>query len=218
MEGPPGLPDDIDPELWFECAHHPGERDYIVREPWQTFPGRIHAWCQKRQVSFRVSKVQMPDKVPTATRYWVDGFLIGNTPRQPVADDFDDPAVVAWRSKVEQFLVDGVWPQMSDLKRQWFEDAQALADIGRALEGHEFPTIRVRLPVALADRAVAAWMREDEAEPDESPSERIWRQRAGVLALIGLAVQERGAADGDGVEVALPADLVANAIDAIEAS
>lgn len=56
MEAQQGLPDDIDPDLWFECRHHAGARDYILREPWQTFPGRIHAWCQERQESFRVSK------------------------------------------------------------------------------------------------------------------------------------------------------------------
>jgi len=217
MREPNGLPDDIDPELWFECRNHPGERDYILREPWQTFPGRIHAWCQTDQVSFRVSKSDMTGTLSEATRYWVDGFLVGNTPRQPDVDDFDDPAVVAWRSKAERFLVDGVWQQLSELKWRWFEDAQVLVEIGRALRDQALPTVDVRLPAVLGDRAVAAWKREDEDEPDASPVERMYRQRAAVLALIGLAIEDRGTRTGEDIDVALSVDLVVNAIDADEA-
>ena len=104
------LPADVDPELWFECRHHPGKRDYLLSTPWHTFPGRMHAWCAERQVSFRVSLIEMPPDLPAATRYWVRGFLTGNLPRQPNLDDWDDPVMVAWQIKARDFLATGYWP------------------------------------------------------------------------------------------------------------
>ena len=103
-----GLPEGVDPELWFECVHHPGQRDYLVSEPWQTFPGRMQAWCRSRGVWFRVSKDGLPADLPTATRYWVQGFLVGNAPRQPDADE-DSPAMVEWRRRVDRFVSTGQW-------------------------------------------------------------------------------------------------------------
>lgn len=108
MDDDQGLPDGIDPEVWFDCANHPGHRDYLLDEPWQTFPGRMHAWCQTRRVSFRVSKSELPDDLPLATRYWVRGFLTGNVPRQP-DDDFHSPAMTEWRRHADLFLTTGVW-------------------------------------------------------------------------------------------------------------
>lgn len=100
----PELPADVDPELWFECCHHAGARDYLLNSPWHTFPGRMSAWCATRQVSFRVSKSELPADLPATTRYWVRGFLVGNVPRQPDADDDDSPAIAAWQAKADRFL------------------------------------------------------------------------------------------------------------------
>jgi len=83
-------------------------RDYLLHNPWQTFPGRMSAWCATRQVSFRVSKSELPTDLPAATRYWVQGFLVGNVPRQPATDDFDGPAVAAWQAKADRFLATGI--------------------------------------------------------------------------------------------------------------
>lgn len=104
------LPDEVDPELWFACRHHPGARDYLLNEPWQTFPGRMSAWCAERGIGFRVSKSELPDELPTATRYWVEGFLTGNVPRQPDDDDWEGPAVLEWQANAVRFLATGYWP------------------------------------------------------------------------------------------------------------
>jgi len=60
--------------------------------------------------------------------------------------------------------------------------------------------IRVVVPQRLAEQAVAAWQREDDeviGQP-EDPAARIRRHRAGVLALIGLSITERGQRDVNG--------------------
>ena len=75
----------------------------------------------------------------------------------------------------------------------------------------------MRLPSALARAALAAWQRNDEGEPDpESFEQRVLRPRAGALAPIGLAVEERGYGEGDDVVVDLSPDLVGNALDAAD--
>ncbi|OXM67547.1 MULTISPECIES: hypothetical protein [Amycolatopsis] len=81
------------------------------------------------------------------------------------------------------------------------EDAEVLAAIGTAIGEHR---ITVRLPRALAEAAVAAWQR-DETEPvgAETPEQWALRDLAAELALIGLAVTERGRADGEFVTVDL---------------
>lgn len=134
-------------------------------------------------------------------------------------DDIDGPAVTVWRAKALQFLEDGTWPPMSDLKWQWFEDAQVLTEIGRVLHDQALPMVAVRIPTELAQRAAAAWARDNQTdEVDENATERAYRRRAGALALIGLAIEERGVPAVDGVDVELSADLVVNAIEAIEAA
>jgi len=215
----PGLPGDVDPELWFECRHHAWGRDYLLHNPWHTFPGRMSAWCATRQVSFRVSKSELPNDLPAATRYWVQGFLVGNVPRQPATDDIDGPAVAAWQAKADRFLATGSWqPHLgSKQQRQWWEDAQVLTELGRTVAGTAMPLVEVRIPRNLAEQAVAAWSRDDEApDADESPEQRVYRHRAGVLALIGLSIRERGTNVADDVVIDLAADLVAAAVDAAE--
>jgi hypothetical protein len=219
VEDAPELPDDADPELWFDCCHHAGGRDYLLQHPWHTFPGRMSAWCATRRVSFRVSKSELPKDLPAATNYWVQGFLVGNVPHQPVTDDFDGPAVAAWRAKADRFLAGGYWPPVlgSEQQRQWWDDAQVLVELGRTFAGTAMPVVEVRIPKDLAQQALAAWRRDDD-EPDagESQEQRVYRHRAGVLALIGLSIHERGKEVADAVIVDLGADLITAAVDATE--
>lgn len=93
----------------------------------------------------------------------------------------------------------------------------SLADLGA-----EFFTqatrIEVRISQAAADAARAAWVRDDDADVDlaAAPEERRTRYRAGTLALIGLAIEERGRADGDDVVVELDAWEVGAALEAAD--
>lgn len=91
-----------------------------------------------------------------------------------------------------------------------------LAELGETLRRADLPPVEVRLPVALADRAVAAWHREDTVPlVDPGPlGDRRTRHLAGTLALIGLAITERGTLVGDEVVVALPIELAGIAMDA----
>jgi hypothetical protein len=103
------LPADIDPELWFPCAEHPGERDYLWDARWHTHVGRMAAYCPTRGVSFRVSYDGMPQPLPTATRYWVAGFLAGNLPAAPGEYGEDSPAMRAWTASAEEYFRTGQW-------------------------------------------------------------------------------------------------------------
>lgn len=106
-----------------------------------------------------------------------------------------------------------------DIREQWQLDASVLAEIGSALLGIDLPRIEVRLPIALADLAVAAWQREDsEDDPAvaESAEQRQVRHRAAALALIGLSINEHGRQEGDDVVVALSPDLIGDAFRAAD--
>ena len=98
---------DLDPKLWFPCAHNPDAHDILYPSAGNTFPGRIPAWCETRQVSYRVSLSELPDDLPLATRYWLRGFLAGSVPR--LTDDVDD--LEAHDSQVDEFLTTGRWIQ-----------------------------------------------------------------------------------------------------------
>jgi hypothetical protein len=98
-------------------------------------------------------------------------------------------------------------------------DAAVLAEIGRAV----FPQptrLRVRLPRALADLAVAAWAREEDNVPpgEETPEQITARRRAGTLGLIGLNVESAGGGTpaGDDVLADLDAWEIGSAFDAAE--
>jgi hypothetical protein len=98
---------------------------------------------------------------------------------------------------------------------RWSEDATLLAQIGGAL----FPQglrVSVRLPKDLAEQAVAAWQRDDSegALPHETPDQRLIRERAAALALIGLALENAGIEEGDDVVVELDAWQVGTALHA----
>ena len=99
------------------------------------------------------------------------------------------------------------------------KDAATLAEIGAVLARAELPTIEVRLPETLARAAVEAWEYDDEGPVGaETPEQRLQRSKAATLALIGLAVKERGRADGSEVVVALSPDLIGLAVEAADAS
>jgi hypothetical protein len=96
------------------------------------------------------------------------------------------------------------------------QEARGLGEIGRRLERLPLPDVEVRLPRVLAEAAARAWGREDLDDVNETPEQRRARHRAGTLALIGLAIKERGRWDGDEVVVPLNAGLVALAVDAAD--
>jgi len=97
------------------------------------------------------------------------------------------------------------------------QDAQVLGELGRVLARTELPAIEVRIPTQLSDQAAASWEREDaeEVEP-ETAEQRLQRHRAGILALIGLAIRERGRREGDEVVVELDPVILGFAVDAAD--
>jgi hypothetical protein len=105
----------------------------------------------------------------------------------------------------------------TDAQAAYRRDAATLAGIGSVLRDAELPRIEVRLPVALAEAAVRAWEWDDEGElSSESSEQRQQRHRAGALALIGLAISERGQNLGDEVVVGLAPELIGAALDAAD--
>lgn len=88
-----------------------------------------------------------------------------------------------------------------------------LADIEAVLSDQELSR-PVRLPVDLAQAAVRAWRRDEVTLlGEELPEERLLRERAGTLALIGLAVDQRSTRDGDQVLVNLDPSVTADLAD-----
>ncbi|RKS08952.1 hypothetical protein DFP74_4678 [Nocardiopsis sp. Huas11] len=87
------------------------------------------------------------------------------------------------------------------------EDVRVLAAIGACVD-EQSRRVTVRLPRPLAEAAVAAW---DRDEPDqageETAEEYAARDGAAELALIGLAVSERGR--WEGAEVVVDLDVAA---------
>lgn len=97
-------------------------------------------------------------------------------------------------------------------------EARTLARIGEVFLDANLPPVTVRVPRVLADEALAAWHRDD-SDPvpvTEGRPDRRARHHAGALALIGLAISERGRGEGDDVVVDLAPDLVGRAIDAAD--
>lgn len=100
---------------------------------------------------------------------------------------------------------------------QWRDDAELLAEIGRALLSQE-TRIRVRLPRDLAERAVLAWQREadDRELPPETPEQQQVRHHAGTAGLIGLSIEQEGRTDGNTVVVELDAWHIGDALGAAD--
>jgi hypothetical protein len=95
-------------------------------------------------------------------------------------------------------------------------EAELLAQIGRCLFGQDLK-VRVQLPAALARGALAAWERDDTGDTEaETPAALTIRHQAGALALIGLAVEQRGHTEGDQVEVELDAWQIGSALTAAD--
>jgi len=104
-----------------------------------------------------------------------------------------------------------------DAQSLYEEDARLLGLVGSVLARTDLPLVTVRIPATLARAAIAAWRREDEGElGPESCEERVQRHRAGTLALIGLALEQRGRPDGDAVAVDLGPELIGLALDAAD--
>ncbi|APE34660.1 hypothetical protein BOX37_12630 [Nocardia mangyaensis] len=84
---------------------------------------------------------------------------------------------------------------------RYLDDSNVLAAIG-AWIAPRVQRVSIRLPIALAEAAVAAWNRDETGETgEETPDQYAIRDRAAELALIGLAISERGHLDGDDVVV-----------------
>ncbi|TCJ97342.1 hypothetical protein DFR71_3384 [Nocardia alba] len=99
---------------------------------------------------------------------------------------------------------------------RYLDDSKVLAAIGEWIATRVEP-VSVRLPLELAEAAVAAWNRDETGEVgEETPDQFALRDRAAELALIGLAVSERGRRDGEDVVVDLHAASVAAAIHAAQ--
>jgi hypothetical protein len=96
----------------------------------------------------------------------------------------------------------------SSTQSRYRQDTNVAAAIGRAVAG-QLPSTTVRIPVELADQAVRAWHRDEQEVAPETDEHRIMRGFAAALALIGLAVEERGERDGTDVTVTLAADQIA---------
>ncbi|HET6737790.1 MAG TPA: hypothetical protein VFH76_02615 [Kribbella sp.] len=98
-------------------------------------------------------------------------------------------------------------------------DARVLGLIGTTFRAARLPAIRVTVPAALAERAVAAWEHDGTAAPaqPEDAFARLQRHRAAALALIGLSITERGKLDDDGNTVVdLSPELVGVAMNAAD--
>ena len=102
-------------------------------------------------------------------------------------------------------------------QRQYRDDALVLGELGWHLPNSKLPRVTVRLPRALAEKAVAAWERENEGEPDpEDYGQRAQRHRAATLALIGLSITNDGEWTDDEVEVPLDPSFIGIAVDAAD--
>ncbi|MEE1782923.1 hypothetical protein PUR71_08340 [Streptomyces sp. SP17BM10] len=83
------------------------------------------------------------------------------------------------------------------------EDSKLLAAIGERVHA-QVGRVTVRLPGAVAQAAVDAWERDETGDIGEETREQYeLRGQAGDLALIGLAISERGRREGEEVVVDL---------------
>lgn len=83
------------------------------------------------------------------------------------------------------------------------EDSKLLAAIGEHVDA-QVGRVTVRLPLAVARAAVDAWERDETGDiGEETREQHELRSRAGDLALIGLAISERGRQEGAEVVVDL---------------
>jgi hypothetical protein len=102
---------------------------------------------------------------------------------------------------------------------RWRTDAEILRLIGSHIIATGVPTVEIRIPASLADLAKAAWDRDDEQDDSverETHEQAHVRGEAATLALIGLALAENGRPVGEDVIAAVSADLVGQAVTAVD--
>jgi len=99
----------------------------------------------------------------------------------------------------------------------WAADAGTLHELAQELLPQS-PKVQVRLPRVFADRAVAAWQRDEDLGDlsRETDRQRSIRDDAGTLALIGQSIEETGIEDGDDVVFKLDAWILGNALGAAD--
>jgi hypothetical protein len=94
-------------------------------------------------------------------------------------------------------------------------DSVALSTVGRRLLDDQ-PFVRAELPIDLADRAVSAWKRQSKGKGwthlIETEGERVLRDRAWALALIGLSILESGQRRGHLIVARLPTAAFSQAV------
>ena len=101
-------------------------------------------------------------------------------------------------------------------RAHWKADAALLGHIGARLFKQRL-SVEVVIPLDFAKSATAAWDRDDlDAPGSETHEEAVERHRAATLALVGLAISERGAPTGESISVSLDPWLIGTAIDTAE--
>jgi hypothetical protein len=99
-----------DENLWFEHDGCEGKH-YLLGNP-HTFPGRIWAYCTKKDTTFCVSKNEIGN-MSIQSEYWIKGFLIGNQPIPPTDTNdevnYESKEYKNWVDKVEIFNKNGIW-------------------------------------------------------------------------------------------------------------
>ncbi|MFJ8589260.1 hypothetical protein ACIRD2_32010 [Streptomyces sp. NPDC093595] len=103
---------------------------------------------------------------------------------------------------------------MADHERyeRYRKDSDVLAAIGAQVDA-QVGRVGVRLPRPVAEAAVAAWQRDETDGPgEESQEQHALRDEAAELALIGLAITERGRWEGDELVVDLDVESAGAAL------
>jgi len=99
-----------DKNLWFEHEGCVGKH-FLFGNP-HTFPGRMWAWCPKKETSFCVSKSEIGE-MSVQTSYWIKGFLIGNQPAPPTDEndneDLEGKSYKDWLKQIDKFVKTGLW-------------------------------------------------------------------------------------------------------------
>jgi hypothetical protein len=99
----------------------------------------------------------------------------------------------------------------------WVADAATLHELAQELLPQS-PKVQLRLPRALADRAVAVRQRDEEPVnlPQETDEQRSIRNDAGTLGLIGLSIEDTGTEDGNDVVFRLDAWILGVALESAD--
>lgn len=100
---------------------------------------------------------------------------------------------------------------------RWAADAGALHELAQHLLP-QMPIVEVRLPRAIADRAVAAWQRDSEPGglTNETHEQQTTRHDAATFALIGQSIEETGVEADEDVVFRLDAWVLGNALEAAD--